>query len=71
MIRGDADRSRHRDKYKPNTAAMIPDISPISMRLNHSTENNAEMEAGRMRKANTVNTPAILTASITTMLKEK
>ena len=71
MIKGEAVRSRVIDKCRPNTAAIIPEISPNSMRFDHDAENRADMDAGRMRNANIVNTPAILTASIITTLKEK
>lgn len=48
--------------FSKNLLIIIPNnnISPIRMRLSHRVENNAEMEAGRIRKANTVSTPAIL-----------
>lgn len=71
MIRGDADISRLMERYRPAAAARIPETRPISNRRDHSTENNAEMDAGRIRNANIVNTPAISTASMTKMLKEK
>jgi hypothetical protein len=71
IIRGDADISRLMGRYRPAAAARIPETRPISNRRDHSTANRAEIEAGRIRNANIVNTPAISTASITKMLKEK
>ena len=48
IIIGDAVRSSIIDMYRQCIALTIPETSPISMRLNHPTENSTEMEAGRI-----------------------
>ena len=71
MIKGDAVRSRVSEKCRPSIEAMSPATRPMMILFRHCVENRAEMEAGIMRNAKTVSTPAILTDSMIMIPKLK
>jgi len=71
MIAGEEGISIIQDRYSPRMVAMPPTIRPIRIREDQFCENNAEMEAGIIRKANIVKIPPTLTASTITIPKLK
>ncbi len=64
IIRGDAVRSSTSEKCNPSNVATNPDISPMRILFRHPLANRAEMDAGIIKNAKTVSTPAILTDSM-------
>ena len=71
IIAGEHGISITHDKYSPNTVDMLPIRRPIDILLVHWVVNNADVDAGIIRNANTVRIPPILTASTIPIPKVK
>ena len=71
IISGELVRSSFKDRYNPAHADKIPAKRASNIRRLHSFVNNAENDAGSIRKANTVRMPPIRIASIMIIPKVK